>query len=617
MKKFKSLFSLMLVMILMLSMAGPMAFADGPDGTEANPYTVTVTVNDPKYSPSQGKYIPDGCTVVNDQTGTTLTVVPTELLECTVSADSTTVTAFPSDGLAKGSTFKGSNGVNYKVSAANNATITKPVLTVTTDAVYYDAEKQQYTGSTANIEGLVGDDKVFCSFSTQTSGNSVTITPVDVLVKNGDYDVANRYFVNTTSKTFDKPTFSITLATPVYNAGTGKYDVSGAADSTVTTIKLAGGDSSVTPIFDVNNVVVSTVNGTATASLSPQHVTLKAGAVDVTAAFNISVNDSSLTKREIHIYPNAPVDGKANGYYALNKDGSYVTDYDVYATVYIENGVAKIDSSSVKIYLKGQTSPDFINSFDVKLHTASNDGAGSGNSGNSGNTNPTGVVIKTASNSWIYDGQPHSYAQFDPTTIPSGWTVSGGTFTNSITNVGTVANTVNTSTLVVKDASGNLVTDYTVEAGTLTITKRPLTIQATSAGKTPNGYAFSEKDAKGVKFANSTSLVSGHTIGEGLKIQYVLGSTTYTDYKQVTASGTYIKDLVTYSAKVVVDAYGNDMTSNYDITTIDGTLTISSGWVSPDTGDHSNMVLWIVLLAVSAVAVAAVVVVVLKKNKKA
>ena len=538
MKKMKSLLSLMLVMILMLSVAGPMAFADA-NGTQANPYTVTVTANNPKYSPSQGKYIQDGVTVVNDQTGTTLTVVPANLQECTVSEDNTSATAFPNAGLAKGSTFVGSNGVYYKVATANNSTLVKPVLKVSPEIVYFDTVNKQYTGATAKLEGLVGSDTVFCEFSTVTTGNSVSITPVNVQVKNGDINVASRYFVSTEAKTFDKPSFSITLATPVYNAGTGKYDVSGAADSTVTTIKLSTGDFSVSPIFDVNNVSVSTVNGVATASLSPSYVTLNANGANVTAAFNVSVNGSSLAKRVIHIYANSPVNGKTNGFYALNADGSHVTDYDVYANVYMDGSVAKIDASSVEIYLAGTTSPLFNNSFDIKYHYASNDGDNDGNNDND--------------------------------------------------------NSNNTST-----------------------TKTNLVITAVDAEKAYNGYSFSATQARGVKV---TGLLSGHKLNaDVLKMQYTRRSdnTIFTEYTSVVKVGTYDKTLIVPQSNVVLDANGNDVTSQYNISTVDGILTIyNSGWTSPDTGDHSNIGLWIVLLAASAAAVGAVVFVVLKKGKKA
>ena len=543
MKKLKSLLSLMLVMILMLSMAGPMAFADtAPDGSKENPYTVTVTAADPVYSPSQGKYIQNGCAVVNDQTTTTLSVVPSSLLEGSVSDNGATVTAFPSDALSVDKMFQGTNGVYYKVSAVNNATISKPILTVTPDIVYFDLDKQEYVGSTASVEGLVGADEIYCSFSTQTSGNSVSITPVDVVLKNGNSDVANRYVVNTVAKTFDKPTFSITLADPVYNAGTGKYEVSRAADHTVTTIQLAGGSSSVTPIFDVTKVVINTVNGNTTADLAEEFVTLNAGTANVTAAFNIDVVSSSTEKREIHIYPNSPVNGKANGYYCLNEDGSAVTDYDVYATVYIENGVAKIDRSSVVIYSKEYpTGPDFINSFDVNLHTASNDGIA------------------------------------DPTPSPS-------------------------------------------TPPTTPVTKTKLVIQAVDAEKAYNGYAFTPAQARGIKYADNTGLLAGHKLNtEALTITYTrrYDGVNFTDYTDVYKVGTYDKKLSIAATNVILDAANNDVTSQYDISAVNGILTIyNSGWVSPDTGDYTNMTLWIVLLAVSAVAVAAVVFIVLKKNKK-
>ena len=65
-----------------------------------------------------------------------------------------------------------------------------------------------------------------------------------------------------------------------------------------------------------------------------------------------------------------------------------------------------------------------------------------------------------------------------------------------------------------------------------------------------------------------------------------------------------------------MDANGNDVTSNYEITYVEGTLTVKAANAKPKTGDDANMGLWIGLMAVSAVIIAGGVVFFVKKNKK-
>ena len=62
----------------------------------------------------------------------------------------------------------------------------------------------------------------------------------------------------------------------------------------------------------------------------------------------------------------------------------------------------------------------------------------------------------------------------------------------------------------------------------------------------------------------------------------------------------------------IVDSKGNDVTRNYDITKVDGTLKVLQGngannSKSPRTGDENNLVLWIGLLAASALVVLGIV----------
>lgn len=70
-----------------------------------------------------------------------------------------------------------------------------------------------------------------------------------------------------------------------------------------------------------------------------------------------------------------------------------------------------------------------------------------------------------------------------------------------------------------------------------------------------------------------------------------------------TDAGTYPVEIT--GTPVVSDAEGNDVSDQFDVTAVDGTLTITDGSEdsdsssgSPTTGDSGNLTLWMVLCAV-------------------
>ena len=86
-----------------------------------------------------------------------------------------------------------------------------------------------------------------------------------------------------------------------------------------------------------------------------------------------------------------------------------------------------------------------------------------------------------------------------------------------------------------------------------------------------------------------------------------------------TDAGTYPVEIT--GTAVVSDAEGNDVSNQFDVTAVDGTLTItdapddsdsSSG--SPNTGDSGNLTLWMVLCAVGLAGAAGSIVYRRRKN---
>lgn len=207
------------------------------------------------------------------------------------------------------------------------------------------------------------------------------------------------------------------------------------------------------------------------------------------------------------------------------------------------------------------------------------------------------ISIKATSAKKVYDGTELTANSYD---VISGALESGDTleveYSGSITNAGTVANKI--VKVTAKDANGKDVTakyKISTQDGTLEITKAPLTVTAKSAEKVYDGKALTANtcEVKG-------SLAKGHKISA-----------------TVTGSQTQIGSSKNKASNVkIVDANGNDVTSNYEITYVDGTLTVKAANAKPKTGDDANMGLWIGLMAVSAVIIAGGVVFFVKKNKK-
>ena len=207
------------------------------------------------------------------------------------------------------------------------------------------------------------------------------------------------------------------------------------------------------------------------------------------------------------------------------------------------------------------------------------------------------ISIKATSAKKVYDGTELTANSYD---VISGELESGDTlvveYSGSITNAGTTANKI--VKVTAKDANGKDVTakyKISTQDGTLEITKAPLTVTAKSAEKVYDGKALTANtcEVKG-------SLAKGHKISA-----------------TVTGSQTQIGSSKNKASNVkIVDANGNDVTSNYEITYVDGTLTVKAANAKPKTGDDANMGLWIGLMAVSAVIIAGGVVFFVKKNKK-
>ena len=220
------------------------------------------------------------------------------------------------------------------------------------------------------------------------------------------------------------------------------------------------------------------------------------------------------------------------------------------------------------------------------------------------------LTVTAPSQTWVYDGEAHTYQ--DPTKVTVSGLVDGDTITeykyassSTITNVGTQANII--SSVVIKSSSGAVVdpAKYAIKfvPGTLTVSKYSITVTAESDSKNYDGKALVNKKVTVTKLANSDHKIS---------IDYSVTDSNGTVTSAINP-GTYDKKITNVK---IMDG-NTDVTDNYDIKKVHGTLTVKgTGTETPKTGDDSNIGIWIALLAVSAVVIVGIVIIVVKKGKQ-
>ena len=204
--------------------------------------------------------------------------------------------------------------------------------------------------------------------------------------------------------------------------------------------------------------------------------------------------------------------------------------------------------------------------------------------------NEKAITVTANSKSWEYDGQPHSdggyTVEYDgqtykveagkTATLPTGDVVKAK-ITKTVTNVSDSAqnnNTIDGLTIVNaagEDTKGQYET-VTLIPGTLTITKRgagenKVTITAADNTVEYDGQPHGAKRNAANQIEVGTSfMVTNLAEGHSVKTLAIEGSET--------DEGVYADKLVPGKA-VIVDGNGVEVTANYDITYVPGTLTIT------------------------------------------
>lgn len=163
------------------------------------------------------------------------------------------------------------------------------------------------------------------------------------------------------------------------------------------------------------------------------------------------------------------------------------------------------------------------------------------------------ITVTPHGGSKVYDGKPLTSAGIDVDGLPAGFTLDAAT-KGSITDAGELLAEVDASTIVIRNAAGEDVTaqfaNVTCGKAPLIVTKRPVTVTSATDSKVYDGAALTKHEA----MVTAGSLVEGESFG-------------YDFTGAQTAVGTSDN---TFTVK----AGANTSLDNYEITQVNGTLTV-------------------------------------------
>ena len=163
------------------------------------------------------------------------------------------------------------------------------------------------------------------------------------------------------------------------------------------------------------------------------------------------------------------------------------------------------------------------------------------------------ITVTPRGGSKVYDGKPLTSAGIDVDGLPAGFALEAAT-KGTITDAGELLVEIDASTIVIRNAAGEDVTaqfaNVTCGKAPLIVTKRPVTVTSATDSKVYDGAALTKHEA----MVTAGSLVEGESFG-------------YDFTGAQTAVGTSDNTFT-------VEAGANTSLDNYEITQVNGTLTV-------------------------------------------
>jgi hypothetical protein len=444
---------------------------------------------------------------------------------------------------------------NYVVTnTPGTLTITKASLALTntgaSDSKVYTGSEQEITDFTTT--GLVGG-AVLSGVTYSAKGTNVGTytgafsgTPV---IKVGDVDVTENYAITNTPGTLTITKASLALT----NTGASDSKVYTGSEQEITdftTTGLVGGAvlSGVTYSARGTNV------GTYTGAFSGTPV-IKVGDVDVTENYAITNTPGTLTitKASLALTNTGASDSKV--YTGSEQEITDFTTTGLVGGAVLSGVTYSAKGTNVGTYTGAFSGTPVIKVGDVDVTE------------NYAITNTPGTLTITkaslaltntgASDSKVYTGSEQEITDFTTTGLVGGAVLSGVTYSARGTNVGTYTGAFS-GTPVIKVGDVDVTENYVVTntPGTLTITKASLALTNTASAVTRK-YTGIEQE---VTDFTTTGLVGGA----------VLSGVTYS--AKGTNVGTYTG---AFSGTPVIKVGDVDVTENYEVTNMPGTLTIT------------------------------------------
>ena len=549
--------------------------------------------------------------------------------------------AIPRDAVIKNGEID--HTADYEITYLPSAEVVPPApekvkLTVTAkEPVTKDGGKTYEHDGAILSAGTLNEGDAFTSIAfdvKQNEDGSYISTPRDAVIKNGDIDnTANYEITYESSKPVTPPTQKIPLTIRSKDRSaeyTGKlitadaYElVSGSlTEGHSIEVTYEGGSTNVTasPVASpIASVVVKDALGQDVTDLyeitldneNAGKVTVTKRSITVTAITGTVVTDGTKViyakdcKTESGSFNHGhKVEGLLEGH-ALR--GDFVKGYGS------ETFTTSIDLSALRIVDTANVETDVTANYDIKTVDGKMTIKVSASTGV-----PVAVTVKDQA--WTYDGTARKPDQ-------TGYNISGlldgdvATVTLKVKQGETESETATnagTYTIVpvisIRSKDGAAVADgkYKINAGTgtLTVKKLDITLEAVSDSKYYDGKALVNDKVK------APALAAGHKYsGVKLNVYDAKGNLIRNGVKEV---GTYTKKITEVH---ILDSQGAEVTDNYNITKIDGKLTILPSDKNDSnkvkTGDDSHAGFFIVVIVVCLLLLAAIAALLILQRRKA
>ena len=475
-------------------------------------------------------------------------------------------------------------GTNYNAVAVKAGNTTGKQIAQ--KAVTYKADNQSwvYDGgshSASNTATLTsGSDLVSghtasfsCTGSVGAAVGSATKTLSSVTIMSGSTNVTSNYSItkNNGTLTVSKRPINVTAGSnsKIYDGTPLTYN-SATAEATGTNRGLVSGHSM------TSCTVTGTITNVGSADNVASAAVIKSGSTDVTSNYDITYVKGTLTITQRSVYITAPSYNSSTLTYngsaqTVASGGSCGTGGTMYYYISTSNSTPTFSTStwSTSANVQATNAGTYYVWYYCRVTDTTN------NSGSGINTvtkisspaskiiNQKAVTVTGSSASKVYDGT--ALTKSTGATISgqvSGHTLASCTLTGSQTAKGSSNNVPSAATI--NDGNGNNVTSnysITYTNGTLTVFARPIKVTASSASRAYNGSALTSNSATAEATGSGRGLVSGHSM------------TSCT----VTGSQTAVGSSANVPSAAVIKSGTTDVTSNYDITYVNGTLEVTSG----------------------------------------